>query len=313
MTHQAEGIAQLQASVGGLWRAQNVPCTSNGSIAGLRRTCHWTATPASTDSPVGTTPSETCHFKKAVSISQTVMCGLNASYSSLELVFWNSDVGFAVSSLYELIDGHNLTLQAIEEASTELVAPRRCCIGAICAVVITRVGAWLQIKYVHLKANAVFELLTALQIETCESVHMGWLLTGMQVPYHERCHVAVDFRMQAREYYATSSSGCGGFRMSRRCWTPPFRCVACQFSDLNDIPRLCTTDIDGACNKRGAFNSGLSGQTQQYQCWRLSIAIRIAFFDSKRKDSARRVYDCDAGQKIYLCSSSSYLWSGLKV
>ncbi len=70
------------------------------------------------------------------------MCELNAmySYSSLELVVWNSDVGFAIGSLYELIDGHDLTLHAIEEASAEVVAPRRCCVGAICAVVITRVG-----------------------------------------------------------------------------------------------------------------------------------------------------------------------------
>ena len=88
------------------------------------------------------------------------MCALNAmySYSSLELVVWNSDIGFAVGSLYELIDGHNLTLHAIKEASAEVVAPRCCGIGAICAVVITRVGAGLQIKYVHLKATAVFRV-----------------------------------------------------------------------------------------------------------------------------------------------------------
>ncbi len=88
------------------------------------------------------------------------MCAGNAvfSYSSLELVVWNSHVGFAISSLDELVDGHDLTLHAIQEASTEVVAPRRCSIGVICAVVITRVGARLQIKNVHLKANAVFRV-----------------------------------------------------------------------------------------------------------------------------------------------------------
>ena len=94
---------------------------------------------------------------KIVSISQTEVRGMNAMYSdsSLELVVWNSDVGFAIGSLYELIDGHDLTLRAIEEASTEVVAPRCCSIGAICAVVITRVGARLQIKDVHLKARCL--------------------------------------------------------------------------------------------------------------------------------------------------------------
>ena len=85
------------------------------------------------------------------------MCELNAvySYGSLELVVWDSDVGFAIGSLDELIDGHDLTLHAIQEASTKVVAPRCCSIGAICAVVITRVGAGLQIKYVHLKARCL--------------------------------------------------------------------------------------------------------------------------------------------------------------
>ena len=138
------------------------------NVAGLQQPCDWTAIPVSTDSSVGTIrygdASETAHFEKAVSISQIVTCELNAMYrySSLELVIWNSDIGFAVGSLYELIDGHNFTLPAIKEASAEVVAPRRCSIGAICAVVITRVGAGLQIKYVHLKATAVVRVVTVL-------------------------------------------------------------------------------------------------------------------------------------------------------
>ena len=80
------------------------------------------------------------------------------NYSSLELVVWNSNIGFAIGSLDELIDGHNLTLHAIQEASTKVVAPRCCSVGAICAVAITRVGAGLQIKNVHLKATAKFRV-----------------------------------------------------------------------------------------------------------------------------------------------------------
>ncbi len=62
---------------------------------------------------------ETCQFKTLVSTSQTVICELNAmySYGSLELVVWNSDVGFAIGSLDELVDGHDLTLHAIHEAA----------------------------------------------------------------------------------------------------------------------------------------------------------------------------------------------------
>ena len=62
-------------------------------------------------------------------------------------------MGFAVGACDDLIDCDNFSLDAIQEASTKLVPPVGCCIGAIGSIVIPWVGPGSQVEDVHLLHN----------------------------------------------------------------------------------------------------------------------------------------------------------------
>lgn len=70
-----------------------------------------------------------------------------------ELVVWSCNIGFTIGACDDLIDGHNFSLNAIQEASSKLVPPVGCCIGAIGSVVIPWVGPGSQVKDVYLCAS----------------------------------------------------------------------------------------------------------------------------------------------------------------
>lgn len=67
---------------------------------------------------------------------------MQAQYFLRELVVWSRNIGFAVGACDDLIDCDNFPLSTIQEASTKLVSPVGCCIGAIGSVVVPWVGPW---------------------------------------------------------------------------------------------------------------------------------------------------------------------------
>ena len=70
---------------------------------------------------------------------------------SLEGVVWHSNICSSSSRLDDLVDGHHFSLDAIQEAGAELVAPPRSGIGAVGSVVVAGVGAWSQVQNVYLR------------------------------------------------------------------------------------------------------------------------------------------------------------------
>ena len=85
---------------------------------------------------------------------RTPKCQQGARELLRELVVWSCNIGCATGTCDDLIDGHNFSLNAIQETSTELVPPVGCCIGAIGPVIVSWVGPGSQVKDVYLRTSS---------------------------------------------------------------------------------------------------------------------------------------------------------------